>query len=111
MAITIPENVLGYVADRQKEFQTAWNILQYIFTIFAFETFAMILCEKIGLYGPAAWMIYVALPIAGFVGVIIVGQVLIRSNYQYLFMKKSADINNDWKEVVETLRYLKEKHP
>lgn len=111
MVITIPQNILEYIADRQKEFQTAWNILQYIFTIFAFETFAMILCEKIGLHGPVAMVIYVILPATGFIGVILVGQILIRSNYQYLFMKKSADINYDWKEVVETLRYLKEKHP
>jgi hypothetical protein len=109
MTIKIPEWILKYIAQRQTEFQTAWNIFQYIFPIMSFETFAMLFCDKFGIYGIPAILIYIALPIAGFVGVIISGQILIRSNYQYIFMKNSADLNNDWKEVVEILRELREK--
>jgi hypothetical protein len=109
MTIKIPEWILKYIAKRQTEFQTAWNIFQYIFPIMSFETFAMLFCDKFGIYGISAILIYIALPIAGFIGVIISGQILIRSNYQYIFMKNSADLNNDWKEVVEILRELKER--
>ena len=109
MTIKIPEQILKYIAQRQTEFQTAWNIFQYVFPIMSFETFAMLFCDKFGIYGTLAILIYIALPIAGFVGVIISGQILIRSNYQYIFMKNSADLNNDWKEAVEILRELKRR--
>jgi len=109
MTIKIPEPILKYVAQRQTEFQTAWNIFQYIFPIISFETFAMVLCDKFGIYGNLAILIYIVLPIVGFVGVILSGQVLIRSNYQYLFMKNSADLNTDWKEAMMILRELKER--
>jgi hypothetical protein len=109
MVIKIPESILKYVAQRQTEFQTAWNIFQYIFPIISFETFAMVLCDKFGIYGNLAILIYIVLPIVGFVGVILSGQVLIRSNYQHLFMKNSADLNTDWKEAMVILRELKER--
>ena len=109
MTIKIPEWILKYIAQRQTEFQTAWNIFQYIFTIMSFETFAMVFCGKFGIYGVTAILIYVVLPIVGFTGVIISGQILIKSNYQYIFMKNAADINKDWKEVVDILRELKER--
>jgi hypothetical protein len=107
MTLKIPESILKYIARRQTEFQTAWNIYQYIFPIVTFETFAMLLCEKFGIYGNSAILIYIVIPVIGFIWVIISGQVLIRSNYQYIFMKNTADLNNDWKEVVEILRELK----
>lgn len=110
MTITIPEPILKYIALRQTEFQTAWNIFQYIFPIMSFETFAMVFCDKFTIYGLPAIIIYVVLPVVGFVGVIILGQILIRSNYQYIFMKNTADLNNDWKEAVEILRELKKKN-
>jgi hypothetical protein len=109
MTIKIPEWILKYIAHRQTEFQTAWNIFQYIFTIMSFETFAMVFCGKFEIYGIPAILIYIALPVAGFIGVIISGQILIRSNYQYIFMKNSADLNNDWKEAIEILRELRER--
>ncbi|MFA5247906.1 MAG: hypothetical protein WCX79_00540 [Candidatus Paceibacterota bacterium] len=109
MTIKIPLSILKYIADRQTEFQTAWNIYQYVFPIVTFETFAMLACEKFGIYGNAAILIYIIIPIIGFIGVVISGRVLIRSDYQYLFMKNSADLNKDWKEVVTILRELKER--
>ncbi len=109
MTIAIPESILKYIAKRQTEFQTAWNIFQYIFPIMSFETFAMIFCDKFEIYGITAILIYIVLPIVGFIGVVISGQILIKSNYQYIFMKNTADLNNDWKEVVEILRELKER--
>jgi hypothetical protein len=109
MTIKIPESILKYVAQRQTEFQTAWNIFQYVFPIISFETFAMVLCDKFGIYGNLAILIYIVLPIVGFVSVILSGQVLIRSNYQHLFMKNSADLNTDWKEAMVILRELKER--
>jgi hypothetical protein len=109
MTIKIPEPILKYIAQRQTEFQTAWNIFQYIFPIMSFETFAMIFCDKFGIYGTTAILIYIVLPIAGLIGVVISGQILIRSNYQHLFMKNSADLNSDWKEAVEILRELKKR--
>jgi ligand-binding sensor protein len=75
----------------------------------SFETFAMVFCGKFGIYGMYTILIYIVLPIAGLLGVIISGQILIKSNYQYMFMKNSADLNNDWKEVLEILRELKER--
>ncbi len=109
MIIQIPESILTYVAQRQTDFQTAWNIFQYVFPIISFETFAMVLCDKFGIYGIPAIIIYILLPIIGLITMIFVGQILIRSNYQYLVMKKSMDINKDWKEILEILRELRER--
>jgi hypothetical protein len=109
MVIKIPEALLTYVAQRQTDFQTAWNIFQYVFPIISFETFAMVLCGKFGIIGIPAIIIYIVLPIIGLVILVLIGQLLIRSDYQYLVMKKSMDINKDWKEILERLRRIDNK--
>ncbi len=109
MVIKIPEYILTYVAQRQTDFQTAWNIFQYIFPIISFETFAMILCGKFGIVGVPAILIYIALPIVGLLVLIVIGQILIRSDYQYLVMSKSMNINKEWTEILERLRRIDEK--
>jgi hypothetical protein len=85
-----------FYAHRQNEFQTAWNLVGQSFTLITFETFAIVFCEKFGIVGTPAIMIYVVAPIAAVVCVIYLGHTMIRSGYANVFYKAQQNLNKDW---------------
>ena len=99
---------IRWIADRQVEFQTAWNIDQYVSSILMFESFAMLFCDKFGIYGIWAMLLYLGAPPICFVIVTLQGILMIRSNYQGAYAKAAANINPDWKKALEKIDNINE---
>jgi hypothetical protein len=95
-----------YYADRQNEFQTGWQLVGQSFTLITFETFAMVFCDKFGIVGTPALMIYIVAPVAAVLSVIYLGHKMIRSGYASTYLKANANVNADWKRLVANVEKL-----
>jgi hypothetical protein len=98
-----------YYANRQNEFQTGWQLVGQSFTIVTFETFAMVFCDKFGIYGNPALLVYFVAPIAAVVSVVFLGHKMISSGYAHKFQQANMNINQDWKKhLAESCSMLEE---
>lgn len=108
------ESAYNYFSHRQYEFQLAWGTFGQITAIFAFEAFAMLLCDKFGIHGWVSSAIYFGMPIAILVLMVWIGNTMIRTGYAHKYMKYGQDTNKDWARMMKTIermeKYLDE-HP
>ena len=109
MTLIIPRKYLRWIATRQMEFSNAWTLVGYLFTIFGYETFAMMLCTRFNINAPLSTVLYIAVPLVGVIGVVYIGRVLKASGYQHEYAKALADINEDWTALVQKVDKLTEE--
>lgn len=98
-----------YIAEKHSYFQIGWGTFGQFFQFFAFESFAILFCEKFGISGYPSLLIYIVAPFAIFLFVILLGETMVITGYQHKYQKKGADFNNEWKEVVQIMKLVKSK--
>jgi uncharacterized membrane protein YkvI len=66
----------------------------------------MIFCDKAGIHGMYAMLVYVAIPVVFGLVMLRIGMKMIDSDYQHYFNKAAADINKDWRNMIEQNKKL-----
>lgn len=106
-------HLFDYVSRRQYEFQLAWGVVGQFSALIAFETFAMVFCDKFGIKGTPSLLLYLVTPIVAVICVIWIGNQMIRTGYAHKYQKYGMDVNKDWQDTVgkvdEILKRLEKK--
>ncbi len=101
------ETLITWFAHRQYEFSMGWSIIGQATQLFTFETFAMMFCDKFGIYGMAAFLFYFAIPVTVVIAVTLLGIKLMRINYAAKYMKYQSDVNPDWEQMCKDTKAIR----
>jgi hypothetical protein len=96
-------HLFDYVSHRQYEFTLGWGIVGQLTSVISFETFAMVFCDKFGIYGWPSLGLYVGVPIIGLLAVTYIGHKMIASGYAHKLQQFSWDVNKDWMNAKENI--------
>lgn len=101
------EHLFDFYSKRHYEFMTAWGLVGQVSALLSFETFAIVFCDKFGIFGLPAIALYIASPIAAVVAVTYMGHKMIQSGYADKYQQYAANVNRDWKGIVKNISAIK----
>jgi hypothetical protein len=102
-------HLFDFISHRQTEFQWGWNIVGLTSSVIGFETFAMVFCGKFGIYGYPSLLIYLGIPVLALIGITFLGHNLIKSGYAHKYQQYNANVNQDWVNSVEDIRWIRKE--
>ena len=95
------DRFFDFYSTRHYEFQQGWGLVGQGFTLISFETFAMVFCEKFGIYGLLSLVIYTVVPISAIIMVTFLGHKMIQSGYSTKLQQYAANVNKEWGGIVK----------
>jgi hypothetical protein len=101
------QHLFDFYSKRHYEFNLGWSVVGQATSLLAFETFAMVFCDKFGIVGYPAMVLYFGAPAVALIGITFMGYKMIQSGYATKYANYGSNVNSDWVELTNNVKAIR----